>query len=99
MQWFKPTVKSKFPETKNRFLHFLDNKLMHMENQELNNNKEPEQNSGTEEQRNDTTDTGDDTIGENTELTPLAQEVLKDRDATADAKRNQENKDFSEKNG
>lgn len=70
-----------------------------MENQEMNNSRLPEENAGSEESRNDTADTGDDTIGENTELTPLAQEVLKDEDERVEAKKNSEDKDFSEKNG
>jgi|GEM_PF-1275487 len=53
----------------------------------------------SEEERNDTADTGDDTIGENTEITPLAAAVLKDKDERVQAKENQENKDPSEKNG
>ncbi|WP_106295431.1 hypothetical protein [Arcticibacter pallidicorallinus] len=70
-----------------------------MENQEMNNNELPEENTGSEGSRNDTADTGDDTIGENTELTPLAQEILKDEDEHVEAKKNSEDKDFSEKNG
>lgn len=70
-----------------------------MENQEINNNELPEENTGSEESRNDTTDSGDDTIGENTEMTPLAQEILKDEDERVEAKKNSEDKDFSEKNG
>jgi hypothetical protein len=50
--------------------------------------------------RNDTAGTDDDTIGENTELTPLAKEILKEEeDKKVTAKDNSENKDFSEKNG
>lgn len=70
-----------------------------MENQQMNNNELPEENTGSEESRNDTADTGDDTIGENTELTPLAQEILKDEDADVEAKKNSEDKDPSERNG
>jgi len=70
-----------------------------MENQEMNNNELPEENTGSAESRNDTTDAGDDTIGENTELTPLAQEILKDEDKRVEAKKNSEDKDPSEKNG
>lgn len=69
-----------------------------MENQEIN-NQIPEEHAGTEEERNDTADTGDDTIGENTELTPLALEVLKDKDIDADIEKNKEKTDFPEKNG
>jgi len=70
-----------------------------MENQEINKNELPEENTRSNESRNDTTDSGDDTIGENTELTPLAQEILKDEDEHVEAKKNSEDKDFSEKNG
>lgn len=70
-----------------------------METQELNNDQLPEENTGSDESRNDTTDAGDDTIGENTEMTPLAQEILKDEDERVAAKKNSEDKDFSEKNG
>ncbi len=78
-----------------------------MKDQEMNNKETREQNTAhAQEQsqnidpkRNDTAGADDDTLGENTEMTPLAQELLKDKDAGADAKRNQENKDFSEKNG
>lgn len=70
-----------------------------METQELNNDQLPEENTGSDESRNDTTDAGDDTIGENTEMTPLAQEILKDEDERVEAKKNSEDKDFSEKNG
>lgn len=51
------------------------------------------------EARNDTAGTGDDTIGENTEITPIAAEILKDKEKSVQAKENQENKDPSEKNG
>lgn len=70
-----------------------------METQGLNNDQLPEENTGSDESRNDTTDAGDDTIGENTEMTPLAQEILKDEDKRVEAKKNSEDKDFSEKNG
>ena len=50
-------------------------------------------------QRNDTAGTGDDTLGENTEITPVAAAILKDKDASVKAKENQENKDPSERNG
>lgn len=70
-----------------------------MENQQINNNELPEENTGSDESRNDTADASDDTIGENTELTPLAEEILKDEDANVEAKKNSEDKDFSEKNG
>ena len=69
-----------------------------MENQEIN-NQMPEENAGTEEQRNDSTDTGDDTIGENTELTPLAVEIMKGDDTDAEVEKNQDETDFPEKNG
>ncbi|WP_069657949.1 hypothetical protein [Arcticibacter eurypsychrophilus] len=69
-----------------------------MKNQEIN-NQVPEENVGTEEERNDTASTGDDTIGENTELTPLALEVIKDNDTDAEIEKNQEETDFPEKNG
>jgi hypothetical protein len=50
-------------------------------------------------ENNDSTGYDDDTLGENTELTPLAAQILKDKEAGVAAKENQENKDFSEKNG
>ena len=46
-------------------------------------------------ERNDTAGTGDDTLGENTEITPIAKEALKDKNS--DAKETQENNDSSEK--
>lgn len=46
-------------------------------------------------ERNDTAGTGDDTLGENTEITPIAKEILKDQNS--DAKGTQENKDSSER--
>lgn len=67
-------------------------------------NKENEQQNQSKPvsspRNNDSADYGDDTIGENTELTPLAKEILKERDdKKTEAKDNQENKDLSEKNG
>lgn len=61
-------------------------------------NREKETSSDAEI-RNDTAGTGDDTIGENTEITPIGAAILKDKDAGVLAKENQENKDPSEKNG
>ncbi|WP_423149620.1 hypothetical protein [Rubrolithibacter danxiaensis] len=52
-----------------------------------------------DKERNDTAGPDDDTIGENTELTPLAKDILKDKDQKVEAKNNQENKDFSGEDG
>lgn len=61
--------------------------------------EDPKERAEKHPENNDNAGYDDDTLGENTELTPLATQILKDKDAEVDAKNNQENKDFSEKNG
>ena len=68
-------------------------------NKETNNTPDPRDKAEQKPENNDTAGYDDDTLGENTELTPLAAEIKKDEEAKVEAKENTENKDFSEKNG
>lgn len=68
-------------------------------NKDINGEQDPKDKAEQIPENNDTAGYDDDTIGENTELTPLAAEIKKDEDARVEAKENSENKDFSEKNG
>ena len=68
-------------------------------NKDVNSSEDPKDKAEISPENNDTAGYDDDTIGENTEITPLAAAVKKDEDAKIEAKENTENKDFSEKNG
>lgn len=70
-----------------------------MENINDTTNPNSEENNNNENQRNDSATVSDDTIGENTELTPLAKEILKEEDKKVAASDNQQNKDFSGEDG
>jgi hypothetical protein len=72
---------------------------MEENNKDLSSGEDPKDKAEKVPENNDNTGYDDDTIGENTELTPLAAAIKKDEDAKVQAKENTENKDFSEKNG
>ena len=72
---------------------------MEENNKDVNSGEDSKDKAEIVPENNDTAGYDDDTIGENTELTPLAAQILKDEDAKVQAKENTENKDFSEKNG
>lgn len=68
-------------------------------NEDIKEGIDPEDKPEKVPENNDEAGYDDDTIGENTEITPLAAEIKKDEDAKVAAMKNQGDKDFSEKNG